>query len=365
MKKRTLSVLLSALLMVSVFSACKSETPAPGENGTEPTANAVKVGMVTDSGTIDDKSFNQGTWEGIEKASNDFGLEIKYLKPGGQTQADYIKEISNLYDAGYRLIITPGFKFSDAVAEAQDKYPDCKFVIIDTEPTGKTGTNTVSIYFKEEQSGFIAGLAAALELKTGDFGFIGGMQIPSVQKFSWGYQQGIKYANDNYGTTVTMKEENFVYQGSFDNSPAGQQLAATMYDRGVKCIFIAAGTTGVGAINEVKSRRLAGEDVWGIGVDSDQYAAGLYDDTHSAIITSATKRVDVAAYQMIEQELNSTFPGGQVLRLDASSGSVGLPDENPNLSKDTTDKAAEVFEKIKSGEITVQDTADGLIESKQ
>src|SRR5574344_3007708 len=174
---------------------------------------SLKVGMVTDSGTIDDKSFNQGTWEGILRAQKDIGVEAKYLKPAGTTEADYLKEIGNLADAGYQMVICPGFKFETAVFIAQDKYQNVKFVLLDGTPhnadysENKVGTNTVAISWEEQQSGFVAGVAAAVQIKDGEFGFIGGLEIPAVQKYNWGWQQGIAYANANYGTTITVKPE--------------------------------------------------------------------------------------------------------------------------------------------------------------
>lgn len=373
MKKKLIALTLSALMVTGLVGCGSKETPeTPGE---EPVAKVeLKVGMVTDAGTIDDKSFNEGTWKGIVKAEKELGIDSNYIKPAGTTEADYIKEISNLYDAGYKFIVTPGYKFETAIFKSQDRYTDAKFVIIDGSPhSGEEGAtpdvkdNTIAIFFAEEQSGFIAGVAAALELKEGELGFIGGMQIPAVQKFNWGFQQAIKYANENLGTKVELKEENVIYQGSFDNVAAGQQLAATMYDKGVKAIFTAAGGVGVGAINEAKQRAVNGKEAWVIGVDVDQYSEGIYGDAgeKSIILTSAVKKIDVATFDMIQDELNGEFKGGQTLRLDVSSDSVGIPEENPNLSEDTTKKVKEVVEKVKSGEIKINDVADGLIEPVQ
>lgn len=325
----------------------------------------MKVGMVTDAGTIDDKSFNQGTWEGVLRAAEDFNLDTKYLKPSGTTEADYLKEIGNLYDAGYKFIVTPGFKFETAIYQAQTKYPDAKFVILDGAPHAgdynyDVKDNTVAIYYAEHESGFMAGLAAALELESGEVGFIGGMEIPAVQKFNWGFQQGVKYANDNYGTSIKMDKQNFVYQGTFDNVAAGQQLAAAMFDRGVDAIFAAAGGVGVGAINEAKSRATSGEHVWIIGVDVDQYPEGIYEEGKSIILTSAMKKIGQSAYDMIEAELNGEFPGGSTLTFDAANDGVGIPAENPNLSADVEETCAEVFEELKAGEISVSSERGNL-----
>lgn len=353
MKKKVIALVLSAL-MVTGLVGCGSDN-----NSSTTKEGAIKVGMVTDTGTIDDKSFNQGTWEGIKEAEKEFGLETTFMQPNGESESSYLTEIQNLYDSGYKFIVTPGYKFETAIYKAQSQYEDAKFVLIDGEPNdGKdnylVADNTVAVYFAEEQSGFIAGVAAAVELKTGDFGFIGGMEIPSVKKFNYGFQQGVAYANENYGTTVSLKNENIVYSGSFSDTALGQQLAAQMYDRGVKAIFAAAGGVGTGVITEAKSRVVNGEEVWVIGVDSDQYADGIYEGNKSVVLTSAIKKIDEATYQMIEKQLNDEFPGGETLRFDAANGGVGIPAENPNLSEDTVTKVNEVLEAIKSGDIVVK-----------
>jgi len=358
MKKLIAGVLILVFLAVPAVFA---------NGGGEAGGSGLKVGMVTDSGTIDDKSFNQGTWEGILKAADDMGVETKYLKPSGTTEADYIKEITNLYDAGYRFIVTPGFKFETTIFETQDKYPDCKFVLIDGTPHNadysefRAEDNVVSIFFAEHESGFLAGVATALQLQEGDLGFIGGMEIPPVQKFNWGFQQGVAYANANLGTSMNISAENVIYQGTFDDVAAGQQLAAQMFDKGVKAIFCAAGGVGVGGINEAKARAAGGEDVWVIGVDVDQYADGIYADDNSIILTSAMKKIDQAAYDMIKAELDGTFPGGETLIFNASNNGVGIPDENPNLDASVESQVKDVFELVQSGEIVVSDAQGSLI----
>ncbi len=329
-------------------------------------AGQLKVGMVTDAGTIDDKSFNQGTWEGVVKAGEDFKLETKYLKPSGTTEADYVKEIGNLYDAGFKFIVCPGFKFETAVFQAQNKYKDAKFVLIDGSPHAgdyKTvvNENTVSIFYAEHQSGFLAGVATALQLADGQVGFIGGMEIPPVQKFNWGFQQGVQYANKSFGTKIEIKPENVTYQGSFDNVAAGQQLAAQMFDKGVKAIFCAAGGVGIGAINEAKARAKEGKNAWIIGVDVDQYSEGIYDGTKSVILTSAMKKIDQSAYDMVKAEKDGKFPGGQTLTFDATNNGVGIPEENPNLSKEVQDKVAQVYKLIQSGSVIISKARGNLI----
>lgn len=364
MKKALTLLVVLSLLFLTVTSCAKKEEPAAA--AVEEKAEPMKVGMVTDAGTIDDKSFNQGTWEGIQAAAEDMNLDIKYLKPTGTTEADYLKEIGNLYDAGYKFIVTPGFKFETSIYQAQTKYPDANFVLLDGIPhpgdyNAEVKENTVSIFFAEHESGFLAGVATALQLQEGQVGFIGGMEIPPVQKFNWGFQQGVNYANENLGTAIEMVAQNVVYQGSFDNVAAGQQLAAQMFDKGVDAIFCAAGGVGVGAINEAKARAKSGEEVWIIGVDVDQYAEGIYEGDKSIILTSAMKRIDQAAYSMIEAFQNGNFPGGQTLTLDATNDGVSIPETNPNLSSEVEAQVEDIFNKLKSGEISVAGEQGDLI----
>ena len=363
MKKKLIALTLAALMVTGLVGCGNKGNEGEGEGEAK---KDLKVGMVTDAGTIDDKSFNQGTWEGIKRAETELKIENNYLKPAGTTEADYMKEIGNLYDTGYKFIVTPGFKFETAIFKAQEKYKDAKFVILDGNPHNGdynpvVAENTVAIFFAEQEAGFLAGIAASVQLKEGELGFIGGMEIPAVQKFNWGFQQGVKYANENLGTKMSIKAENVVYQGSFDNVAAGQQLAATMFDNGVKAIFTAAGGVGVGAINEAKTRATAGNEAWIVGVDVDQYADGIYKDDKSIILTSAMKKIDTATFDMIKDELEGSFQGGKTLMFDAKNDGIGLPKENPNLSKETTDKVDEIFNQIKEGKITVAGEQGDLI----
>ena len=359
MNKRLIALAMSGLMVTGLVGCGASE----GEGN-----DVLKVGMVTDSATIDDRSFNQGTWEGIQAAEEAFGISSTYMQPAGETEADYATEIANLYDAGYDFIITPGFKFETAIYEAQAKYEDAKFVILDGTPNdggenSLVADNTVSIYFAEEQSGFIAGVAAALEIGEGDFGFIGGMKIPAVQRFEIGFAEGIAYANENLGTSISLKEENVVYEGTFSNVAGGQQLAAKMYDRGVTAIFQSAAATGNGVITEAKQRAALGENVWVIGVDLDQYEDGIYDEANgkSVILTSAVKKINNASFDMIEAAINDQFPGGKTLVYSVNNNGVGIPEENPNLDSSVVETVNEILEKMKNGEVTVSDEQGDLI----
>ena len=357
-------VLIALSIAAIILTGCtKKEEVKPVEE----VKPAMKVGMVTDSGTIDDKSFNQGTWEGILEAEKDLGVTTKYLKPVGETEADYLKEIGNLFDAGFKFIVTPGFKFEAAIFAAQDKFPEANFILIDGTPHSadysefRAESNVVSIFFAEHEAGFLAGVAASLQVKDGEMGFIGGMEIPPVQKFNWGFQQGVAYANKNLGTKIALDAENIIYQGTFTDVAAGSAIAAQMYDKGVDVIFAAAGGVGVGAINEAKSRVKTGADVWVVGVDVDQYADGLLPDGKSVVLTSAMKRIDTAAYDMVKAELDGKFPGGETLTFNAVNNGVGIPTENPNLDAAVQKEVAKVFAMLQDGSVVVAAEQGNLI----
>ncbi len=354
--KKIITILFVGFIALGLMFSCNK-----GEE-----ENVLKVGMVTDSGTIDDKSFNQGTWEGIKRAEKELGIKAKYLKPVGTTEADYVKEISNLYDSGYKFIICPGFKFETAVFKAQAKYKDAKFVIIDgnAHPADsfapQNEKNTIGISFLENEAAFLAGVAAALQLQEGKAGFIGGMEIPPVQKFNWGWQQGIKYANEHFGTKIEMDPEDFIYQGGFSDIAAGQQLAASMYDRGVTVIHAAAGGVGVGVMNEAKNRAQNGQQVWVVGCDVDQYDDGKIANGSSIVLTSAMKYLDRASYDMIKDALEGKFEGEKSLLFSVKDGGVGIPEINPNLSNQVQDQVDKIYLKMRDGEIVVSSERGNL-----
>ena len=349
--KKILAIVLMACISLAVFAGGASES-ADGK---------LMLGMVTDSGTIDDRSFNQGTYEGVKMAADELGLQCTYLRPSGTTTTDYLTAITDLYDQGYRFIACPGYLFAEAVGQAQEMFDDLMLIIIDDALAAGIGENTVAITFKEQESAFMAGVATALKLGEGSVGFVGGLEIPAVQKFNWGFQQGVAYANENLGTNIEMDPTNFVYQGSFADLAGGQQLAMAMYEKGVDAIFAAAGGTGVGVINEAKNRRLAGEDVWAVGVDVDQYSVGDMGNGESCILTSAMKDVTGVAYDQAIAAANGTFEGGRHLVLGVAENRAGIPASNPNLTPEIEAEVKAVAELIKNGTIVVQDTADGLI----
>jgi len=320
MKK--LLVFILSLTLVFALSACGDD-----DEVTEVT-ETFQVGLVTDLGGIDDKSFNQGTWEGVELFAAEVDLpEDNYRYLQSASDADYLPNISAFSDEQLDLIIMPGFLFGDSLTEAAAIYPDQQYLIIDMVVVAD---NVVSAVFAEHEGSFLAGVAAALKAQEAGedtVGFIGGMDFGLIQKFEAGFEAGVWAVDPDMTVLVD-------YAGSFTDAQIGQTLAAKQYDAGAYVIFHAAGGTGNGLISEAKDRRAAGEDVWAIGVDKDQYEDGIYEGTDSAVLTSMMKRVDVAAYNVAMDTYEGNFPGGEILLFDLSNDGVGLPEVNPNLSDD-------------------------------
>jgi len=363
MKK--LAALILAMCITATLAVGCTKEEAPGANADtaagegQSTAATLKVGMICGAKTIDDKSFNQATWEGIQRAAEDFDIETKYLIPSDMSTAGYLQEIQNLYDAGYRMIVTPGYVFSKAIFDAQTLYPDCKFVILDSAPQDDgaeeavIAANTAAIDYAAQESGFVAGFACALQIKEGEFGALFGQEIPPTKLFKTGFQQGVIYANENFDTNIKMKDENFVWSGSFSDAALGQQITAQLFNSGVNLVYCACGTTALGGFNEAKARVEKGEEVWTVGCDVDQYEDGLLENGNSVTMTSTMKNLGNSTYDMIKAELDGTFEGGKLVIFDAKNGGTGIPAENPNLSAEVQAEADAVLEKIISGEIVV------------
>ncbi len=355
---------LAAVLAVCALMMCL--LPLSGCNS----GADVQIALLTDGGSVRGGDLNQGAWAGVTAASEQFGFTPKSTVSGAATTEEFLLRISNLYEEGYRVFVLPGILFTEALETAQAQYSDCFFIAVDFTPA-TVASNTVCLTYAEEQAAFLAGFAAAVELREGAFGGIFGMEIPAAQRSSWGFQQGVAYANENYGTSITLAEENFVYAGSFTDSDLGGRLAAEMYDRGACCIFSSFGKTGTGVITEARARTAAGETLWAIGVDGDQSSVGTYQDADTAVLTSAVKSVEESVEAVITQLIEGEFPGGQTLRFDVSNDGVGIPipempeDEDEelsgNLSAETLAAVQEVYERMKAGEITVAVTGEGLI----
>ncbi len=320
--------------------------------GSEESNDGKKIGLVvTSEKTLEDKSFTEGMYNGMKEAADEHGMDAKYDVAANKTTADYENSFATLADTGYEVLFSAGFEFVEAVGSSSKQYPDVNFIIIDEFVEGD---NVTSVLFAEEQGGFIAGVAAALSSETGKVAFVGGMQIPPVERYAWGFEAGVMYANAELGTNVEITD--VVYEGSFDNVQGGASIGAGIYDKGADIIMHAAGGVGVGIIQEAKER----EGVFVIGVDVDQYEDGLKQDGTSVILTSSLKRVDSAVVDILGQIEDGSFKGGQTYTGDVTTGGIAIPEENPNLDSEVEDQVNDVIELLKDGTVVAPKTKEEL-----
>lgn len=349
--KKLLTVLLSLLMVLSLVG-CSSNKTETTTTTTEETAAGVTIGFVTDVGGIDDKSFNQTTYEGLTQFKNENPTaEVNYLQ--SNNDADYVPNLTTFADEGVDLVAAAGFLFADAICEVLNNYPEQKAIVIDVNWLDEAAyPNLKQVAFAVEQGTYLAGIAAgmkAVENGSKHVGMIIGNEASSMDPFYAGFQQGV-WAVD---ADIVIDYDN---AASFNEPEKGKSLADKQYNNGATVIFACAGSTGNGVFANAVERRKAGEDVWVIGVDTDQYDLGIYDGTASCALTSAMKRVDVAAYDAANEVANGTFKGGVVTYTLADKG-VSLPTENPNLSEEVLAKVAEATDAIVSGAIVVSQTA--------
>lgn len=339
-------------LILTVTLACMMLTGCGTKNTT------FQIALITDKGNIDDKSFNQGSWEGVVAfcKANDI-KDYQYIKPEDASDAGYLAAIDNAVTAGAKVIVTPGFLFEVPVFEAQTKYPDVKFILLDGAPhtadykDNTMKSNVASIMYAEEQSGYLAGYAAVKDGYT-KLGFMGGMAVPAVVAFGYGYLQGIEAAAAELGLADGAVSVTYHYTGDFAETDTNKATAKTMYQEGTQVIFACGGSVG-------KSVMSAATEANGkvIGVDVDQ----RYDS--ETVITSAEKGLGASVKTVLESiyKTNSwdTY-AGKTTYFDASNAGVGLPtsiigDEKGNAFDrfKTFDKAAydTVYATLASGSV--------------
>lgn len=369
MKKRALAVTL-AVMMAASLSACGSSnsgsgstTAAPAETTTAAEAKATEaettagtavksetsdgyeLALVTDLGTIDDKSFNQGAWEGMKKYAEENGISYKYYQPQEGTTDSYLETIGLAIEGGAKLVVCPGFLFEEPVYLAQDQYKDVHFILLDGEPHSgdyseyRTEANVMPILFQEDEPGFLAGYAAVKDGYT-KLGFLGGMAVPAVIRYGYGFAEGADYAASEMG--VDGIEIMYNYTGAFAATPEAQSMAASWYQNGTEVIFGCGGAVGnsVMAAAEEKSAKV-------IGVDVDQ---SYESDT---VVTSAMKQLSVSVYDGVRDFYAGSFPGGKTSIFSAKNDGIGLPMETSKFTKFTQADYDAVYAQLKDGKITL------------
>ena len=358
MKKILSSVL--ALLMVLSLVACGQKAAAPSSEANANQAASSKketfeLALVTDLGTIDDKSFNQGAWEGLTKYANEKGISHKYYQPQEAGTNAYLETIELAIEGGAKLVVCPGFLFEEPVYMAQTKYPNVHFILLDGEPHDaeynyKTENNAMPILYEEDEAGFLAGYAAVKDGNT-KLAFLGGMAVPAVIRFGLGYVQGIDAAAKELGVDCEVK---YNYTGQFAATPEAKALAANWYNSGTEVIFGCGGAVGNSAMSAADEKnKAAGSFVAKvIGVDVDQYSES------DAVITSAMKMLANSVYDAISWFYQGTFKGGQTTVFNVQNDGVGAAMEHAKFDTFTKADYDAVYKRLKNGEWKLMNSTD-------
>ncbi|MGD0472489.1 MAG: BMP family ABC transporter substrate-binding protein [Candidatus Velthaea sp.] len=261
-----------------------------------------RIGMVTDTGGLGDRSFNDSAYAGLVAAQKALHADISVLQ--SKSASDYQPNLTVLANKEYDLIFAIGFLMAKDLNETAARFPQRRFAIIDAVVDQP---NVASVTFKEEDGSFLAGAAAAMVSKTHQIAFLGGIDIPLLRKFEAGFTAGAREIDPNIKVAVK-------YVGSFDDAAAGKELSGVLFDQGADIVFVAAGKAGIGAIDQVKTR----PNDYIIGVDSDQDALAP-----GKVLTSMIKRVDVGVFRLAQETVAQKLPSGQLV-LGLKENGVGL-----------------------------------------
>ena len=346
---KKINILFSLLVLAAmILSACAQatpestagggeEAPAEAEKGCE-SAEVLCVGLVTDVGEIDDKSFNQSAWEGVKRAEAELGAQIKYIET--KDAKDYAANIDLFAQENYDVIVTVGFALGQATAEAAKKYPDIKFIGVD-QFQAETIPNLAGLIFPEDKAGFMAGALAAQLTKSGTIAAVLGTDlVPPVVAFKEGYEAGARYINPDINIISTYHPGGL--DVAFVDPEWGAATAKQAIDQGADVIFGAGGKTGNGALIEVASH----PGLYCIGVDSDQWET--VPEAHPCLVSSAMKLITPGVFDLIEKAKNGEFPGGNYL---GETGLAPFHDFDSKIPQEVKDKLAEVDKGLRDGSI--------------
>ena len=332
--------IITMIMLIAVMAGCKQEA-GPTVDG--------KVYMVTDTGGINDKSFNQSAWEGLSTLKDKYtNYEFDYILSNSET--DYAANIRLAVDKGSSLTWAVGFKLADDMSEVAASLPDQKFGIVDV--FWLDHPNLVQVTFAEHEGSFLVGLVAGMTTKSNKIGFVGGESNALIKKFEYGFRAGVKVANPDAEVTASYTE-------SFIDPDKGKALADTMFEQGADVIYHASGGCGAGVFDAAKERGTGPEGFWTIGVDRDQYA-----EAPENMLTSMMKNVGTAMAKVSESYVkDGEFKGGETVTLNLADGGVDIaPTSKDTIPEDIREavlaKVEEYKQKIINKEITVPQTEE-------
>jgi len=350
--KKLLSIMLLAVFTVMTLVSCTDSVTA-------------EIALVTDVGNIDDKSFNEGAWNGVKDFAEANEISYAYYRPSEDSNAARVETIETAIEKGAKVVVCPGYLFETAIYEVQEDHPDVFFLLLDGTPqagdytTYFTADNTHNVLYQEEQAGFLAGYAAVQDGYT-ELGFVGGMAVPAVVRYGFGFVQGAEFAADELGLTAGDINIKYYYANAFAGSDALETKMDGWYADGTEVVFACGGklyTSVVAAAENTTDGKV-------IGVDVDQYLES------DRIITSAMKGLTVSVIDALIALYNTTvysadgitrnWPeamAGETAVLGADTNGVGLPTASTSWGFETFTVAAyeAIFDDLADGTIVVSD----------
>lgn len=334
-------IALAAVAAIAL-AACSTDSGTPSATDDNcASAEQLCIGLVTDTGKVDDKSFNQSAWEGAQAAADELGGFAKYIET--IDSKDYAANIKQFTDKSYDVVVTVGFLMAEATVTAAKANANTLFIGVDQDQWAETVPNLAGLVFPEDQAGYAAGYLAGLMTQTGKLGQVLGLEIPPVQKFAMGFEAGALAANP--AVTVTT-----VYHPAADNGfndpEWGAAEAQKQLAQGADIIFGAGGNTGNGALAEIAKTEGAGTSIFCVGVDTDQW--NTLPAAQPCLVTSAMKLITVGVTDLIRQASEGTMAGGNFY------GGTGLADYHDFatvVSQDIQDKVAAVVAGLADGSI--------------
>jgi basic membrane protein A len=334
--KRLIPFVLLTLALAVLAAGCGSKKKAAVATTTTTAASSFKVGLSTDTGGLNDRSFNHLAYVGLQRAASELGVQTRVVT--SKSPSDYIPNLTALARQGYDLIIGVGFTEIDAVKTVAKAFPNTHFAIVDVSNADEGGLKNVEgLLFKEQEAGYLAGYAAGLAAQARGgtaVSSVGGQKQPPVDRYIAGYQAGAKAA------FPAVKLING-YSQDFANQAKCKEVALNQIASGSVVVFQVAGGCGLGALDAAKSA-----NIWGVGVDADQAYLGTY------VLTSALKRVDTAVFNSIKDAKSGNFKGGRDAVYGLKVNGVGIGKFSPKAPKNIPAKVAAIKAQIVSGKIT-------------
>jgi len=342
MNKKLFAILSVLVIGSLLLAACAAKTEAPTEEEEDCSSDTMLcIGLVTDVGEIDDKSFNQSAWEAVQQAEAEYSATINYVQTADAK--DYMSNIELFANEDYDIIVTVGYALGEATLEAAQTYLEIDFIGID-QAGDDTVPNFTGVLFEEDKSGFLAGVLAGMLTETNTVAAVLGTDIiPAVVLFKEGYEAGAVWANPDVNVISTYHPGGL--DVAFTDPEWGATTAAQAIENGADVVFGAGGKTGGGALIEAANH----EGLFCIGVDSDQWLT--VPEAHPCLVSSAMKLITPAVFELIGMSVDGTFPGG------THFGAVGLApfhDLEALVTQDILDKIEEARQGLEDGSIVVE-----------